>query len=313
VPPPRRVADTARAYADETQALTDAAVRTTELLAADRIARDPARWRDAVADQAPNLLVLQQAAVQAADPYLTAVLEAQNADPAADGAVDPAGFVDMTDGGGSWMRNLIYAPPSAWRDAIRDGVGTTMAGQRARFVAGSVVLSGMQDAARSAVSTSMFTRRRVKRYVRALRGKSCARCVILAGRLYYVSAFQRHPRCDCYMIPAAEDSPGDWATDPSVYFDGLTDDEQNTVFGGAGAEAIRLGADMAQVVNARDGITTVQGLAVTTTGTTRRGLAGQRLQGAPRLMPDEIFQLADAQGWDRAEVLRQLRRFAYVV
>jgi hypothetical protein len=64
-------------------------------------------------------------------------------------------------------------------------------------------------------------------------------------------------------------------------------------------------------------MTTVTGygreLQATTTGTTARGLAGQRLQGAPRLLPDEIFRLADELGWDRAETLRQLRRFAYIL
>jgi hypothetical protein len=40
---------------------------------------------------------------------------------------------------------------------------------------------------------------------------------------------------------------------PSEYFDSLTPSEQNRVFTNAGAEAIRLGADLISVVNARRG------------------------------------------------------------
>jgi hypothetical protein len=91
------------------------------------------------------------------------------------------------------------------------------------------------------------------------------------------------------------------------------------LFTKAGAEAIRHGADMAQVVNARQGITTAtafgQQVRATTVGTTSRGLAGQRLAGTglPRLLPDEIFLQAERLGWDRAKVLNELKRFAYIV
>lgn len=133
------------------------------------------------------------------------------------------------------------------------------------------------------------------------------------------------------MIPSAEDSPGDWTTDPAVYFRSLSHAEQDSLFTKSGAEAIRQGADLSQVVNAHDGITTVTSFGrqveATTTGTTTRGLAGQRLAAergtvrdasnrravAPRLMPDEIFQLAESGGWTRDQLLEQLRRFAYIV
>lgn len=118
-------------------------------------------------------------------------------------------------------------------------------------------------------------------------------------------------------MPAAENVGGDWTTDPRTYFQSLTADEQNALFTKAGAETIRLSdnveATMGQVVNAQAGMTVVNGLATTTTGTTSRGLAGQRLDGALRLMPDEIFQLADVEGWERAELLRQLTRFGYLL
>lgn len=96
-------------------------------------------------------------------------------------------------------------------------------------------------------------------------------------------------------------------TDPRAYFDSLTRAEQDRVFTQAGAEAVRLGADINQIVNARRGAhgLTVPGrltaaeqaalrggrqrghlervdvygrqLYVTTDGVTVRGQAGKRL------------------------------------
>lgn len=312
MPLPLPVAEAGQAYADDQAALAEAAAQIADALGRTRLNGDPVQWRDAVASQAPQLLALQQAAVELADPFLTAALEAQGVDPAADGAINPGAFVDQTDGGGSWMRNLVYAPPSAYQDAITAGAGDTLARARALFVAHSVVVSAMQDIPRAAVTTGMLARRRVKGYVRVLRGRSCARCAILAGRRYFVSAFRRHPNCDCYHVPVAEDSNG-WTTNPRAYFRSLSAAEQDEIFGEAGAEAIRRGADMNQVVNAEKGVATVGGLHVTTEGTTSRGIAGQRLQGEARLMPDEIFLLAEREGWTREQTLAALYRYAYLV
>lgn len=194
MPPPPPVAEAGLSYADTLALLVKAAAGISDVLARRRLNADAVQWRDAVAETAPQLLALQRAAVEETEPFLNAVLEAQGADTTADGAVNVDAFVDQTDGGGSWMRNLVYAPPSAYRAAVAAGAGDTLARSRGRFVANSVVLSAMQDIPRAAVMTGMLGRRSVKGYVRALRGKSCARCAILAGRRYRVSAFRRHPR-----------------------------------------------------------------------------------------------------------------------
>lgn len=341
MPPPPPVADLAGRDGARQAALADLAVAALDL---HRAGADPVQWRDAVADAAPTLLAVQETAVSDADPYLDEVIAAQGADPAAEAAVNPGAFVDQTDGGGSWVRNLVYAPPSAYRDAVSAGAGDTAARARAGYVARAIVTDGVLDAGRAARLVAMATRPSVRGYVRALRGTSCARCAVLAGRRYRVSSFRRHPRCDCYMIPAAEDAPDDWATDVAAYFRSLTRVDQDRIFTAAGAEAIRLGgvkaAAINQVVNAADGVTVVGGRAATTSGTSVRGLYGGyevqpdgslrertraeterrpsgdrtlRVATTPRLMPDEIFQLAETEGWDRAELLRQLRRFAYIV
>ena len=80
--------------------------------------------------------------------------------------------------------------------------------------------------------------------------------------------------------------------------------EQDRVFGKAGAQAIRDGADIARVVNARRGMYTAGGLRLTREATTRRGI------GRPvRLMPEEIYRQANG---NRGEALRLLRLHGYI-
>jgi hypothetical protein len=118
-------------------------------------------------------------------------------------------------------------------------------------------------------------------------------------------------------------------TDPKAYFDSLSREGQDEVFGAGDAEAIRLGADMNQVVNARRGMQTAslfgRDVRVTTEGTTTRGLAGQRLGARQttsknaddryrratrvRLMPEQI--LRDAR--DRGDAIRLLKQHGYLI
>jgi hypothetical protein len=287
--------------------------------------RSPEAWRDSVQSIGDRLLTLQVLIAALADAYLNDVLDVQGEDPSAEALVDPAAFADLADGGGSWLQTLVYAPNSIrapgadWRTQFD-------------FIAKSIVKGGLNDTGRSSVQTGMQARPATRWYVRMLVGKSCARCAILAGRKYRSTVpFRRHKRCDCKHIPAAE-AVDDWTVDANQYFDSLSADEQVKAFGKAAAEAIRLGADPAQVVNAESGVYVAraygQEVLATSTGTTVRGTAGKlladegtekrpgsryRYATTPRLMPDEIFLRAEQLGWDREEVLRQLRRFAYVL
>lgn len=258
-----------------------------------------------------RLLTLQVQSATYADAYLNDILHAQGAVDTAQGRVNPESWADLTDGGGSWLQGLVFAPNSVRLPGVDWWT-------RFQFVSASIVKTGLGDTARGAVQAGMHARPSVKGYVRMLRGTSCARCAILAGRHYKSAvAFQRHKRCDCVNIPVAE-SGVDWSTDPHTYFHSLDAADQDRLFTKAGALAIRHGADIAQVVNAREGITTATAFGrqvqATTVGTTSRGLAGQRLgPGVPRLLPDEIFLQAERLGWDRAKVLDELKRFAYIV
>jgi hypothetical protein len=104
-------------------------------------------------------------------------------------------------------------------------------------------------------------------------------------------------------VPAREDTADDLRTDPKRYFDSLSAAEQSRQFTVAGAEAIRSGADVAQVVNARSGMYSAAGQSLT------RSAAGIRGQGGIRLMPEQILREANG---DRDEALRLLKRFGYL-
>lgn len=301
--------------------------------------QSPEAWRDAVQSIGERLLLLQVTSASYADAYLNDVLAAQGADPAAEGRVNPQAWADLAEGSGSWLQSLVYAPNSVRGTGLQ-------AWSRFQFVAGTMVKTALGDTARSSTQAAMQARPSVNWYVRMIRGKTCARCAVLAGRKYRSNiAFRRHKRCDCIHIPAAQNR-NDWTTNPEKFFRSLSTEEQDKVFGKGNAQAIRDSGvkqrAINQVVNAQQGIQTVtaygRDIQVTTVGTTKRATFGgyevlpdgtlrkrsdaelQKLPGnryrtakTPRLLPDEIYRLSEEFGWDRAETLRQLRRFAYIV
>jgi hypothetical protein len=158
----------------------------------------------------------------------------------------------------------------------------------------------VSDAGRTADQTAMVANGS-HGYVRMVVGKTCSRCVVLAGRWYrWDAGFDRHPHCDCVGVPAAEDRSGDLTTDPDAYFRSLTRSEQDATFGRAGAQAIRDGADMGQVVNARSGMYSASGQQLTR--------SGKRGQGT-RLMPEEIYKESFG---DRQRAMELLREHRYI-
>jgi hypothetical protein len=189
-----------------------------------------------------------------------------------------------------------------------------------------VTRSLIADAGRIADMAGMIARPRVVSYVRVVELPACNRCIILAGAEYSLSeGFLRHPRCDCTMAPKR---PGDgWVPDlPRDLYGQMSPEQQRKAFGQAAAKAIADGADIAQVVNARRGMTTAtryrRTVQATTEGVTRRGLYGSRrtkfekvpgnrysTATAPRLMPEEIYRQAE----DREHAIRLLRRYGYLI
>lgn len=259
----------------------------------------------------------QRAAASSADMYLTDVLTAQDLSSPPAGLVNVDALTGVASDGRNLM-SLLAIPAIVAKTAIGSGHSLDEAMATGGALAQLLAHTQVADAGRVADGVALAARTRAGGYTRMVVGATCSRCIILAGRWYRWNAgFNRHPKCDCVGIPCSEDSADDFRTDPRKTFDSMSGAEQDKVFGKAGAESIRLGADMSQVVNARRGVQTAQvfgrQVLVTTEGTTSRGLAGRRLAasgvpGGARLMPETI--LADATS--REDAIRILRRFGYI-
>lgn len=251
----------------------------------------------------PRLLVLvigaQQAVAGRAQPYTSAVLAEQGLDGGPAATVRASALAGVaSDGRG--LDGLLYRPVVAALTAIGAGAGVdrSLAGGAATL--DMLVRTQVADAGRTADQVALTAHPRATGYVRMVVGKTCARCLILAGKWYgYNAGFRRHPRCDCIHIPGREDTAGDLRTDPGKAFSAMGRAEQDRVFGKAGAEAIRLGSDLISVVNARRGMYTAGGRQYTRAAATRR---------RRRLMPEQIFREAK----DRDDAVRLLRLHGFL-
>jgi hypothetical protein len=146
-----------------------------------------------------DLLVManasQLAAARAADEYLTEVLGVQGIDPAAEGRVSAAALAGVASDGRP-LDTLLYQPVVGTLSAIGAGadVDEALAGGYAAL--DTIVRTQIADAGRAADQVAMAARRRCGGYVRMVVGRTCGRCVVLAGRWYaYNAGFDRHPRC----------------------------------------------------------------------------------------------------------------------
>ncbi|MGN0100751.1 MAG: hypothetical protein ACI39C_07410 [Dietzia sp.] len=286
---------------------------------------------DAIAPTLVAAVVAAQGrAVADADVYTAAVLDELGT------PVDPEVEVnaDLLTGvasDGRELDSLIYGAVIHAKGAIARGQAPPAAWEAGRSALLLRVQTQVADASRQAVGLSVAARPRVGS-VRMLNPPSCSRCAVLAGRWYrYNAGFRRHPGCDCRAIPSTEATAGDLTVDPRAYFDSLTEAEQSKIFTRSGAEAIRSGADVAQIVNARRGMYTAsaygRSVLATREGVTRRGLAYQSMSQAayvrkaaelrsgryrslraPRVMPETLQQIAES----RDDYLRLLKLYGYI-
>lgn len=269
---------------------------------------DPDNFRPSWAGGVGQLIltIVQQAQAQAADEAdrtVTAMLLAQGIDPTRAARIDPYAFSGASDG-----RDLATLLELSNAYALRQISGgqtvdqsLALAGRWLEMVVGTQI----SDASRIGTSVSTTTRTHVDGWYRLLNPPSCSRCAVLAGRWYrWDAGFERHPRCDCGQVAADDGSldnrPELWT--PEAYFESLSPTAQSRVFTKDGAQAIRDGADIGQVVNARDGMYTAAGHVLTHSGIKHR-------HGGVRLMPEQIYR--EAHG-SRTEAIRLLTRFGYL-
>ncbi|MDQ0829530.1 hypothetical protein QF032_001374 [Streptomyces achromogenes] len=265
----------------------------------------------------------QMSAAQASEPWLEQLLGNDPGQPQSD-RLNPASLVGF-DGTGRPLGGVLMAPLWSALRLVTAGAPIVQAMARGQLLLDAVVRTAIADTGRAADSVAMISRPAVTSYIRVVEAGACSRCLILAGKEYGVStAFARHPRCHCGMEPVTREHRPT-PQNPKTVVDDMSAEQRRATFGEAGAKAIAEGADPAQVVNARRGMTSATAygrtLQTTSEGVTRRGLAGKRLGDfqkvpgqrlsiaqRPRLMPEEIFRIAD----DRAHAVRLLRLHGYL-
>ncbi|MFJ2579977.1 hypothetical protein [Kitasatospora aureofaciens] len=275
-------------------------------------------------------------------PYVDAMVAADGltADYLPGAARVPAKAFTLSAADGRPLDSLLYLPVIRTKTLLQGGLTLQQSMLKGLLDLQRMVASEVADAGSSAAGVAMVGNRQITGYIRRVRPGACARCAILAGRWYrYDAGFQRHKRCQCYGEPATSARRGR-PTSARDFFDGLTAAEQDRRFTKAGAQAIRDGADVAQVVNARKGITVLdsydRSVVATLQGTGRSGIYYRRERDAaeaatgiryargapdleaglprfkltaPRLMPEEIYRLAS----DRDEQIGLLRRYGYLI
>ncbi|MEV7358197.1 hypothetical protein [Kitasatospora sp. NPDC091276] len=288
----------------------------------------------------PRLLAVvsagQTAAAAAAQAYTDRATTLQGAQPEPAGTIAASAFSRHASDGRD-LASLLYLPVIDTKEAITSGASTTEAlgvGERKLRM---LVDTEVADAGRAADSVGITANRALTGYIRTVSGGACGRCALLAGTRYaYNAGFQRHPHCHCTHVPIAGRGRHAAATlDPRAYFNSLTRAQQDKAFTVHGAQAIREGADIGQVVTARRGVSTVGSwtqdgvthrgrlahtgttrVSTTSFGTSRRSLAGRRLREAGargpqvrRLTPEAIYRLAST----RDEAIQLLFRHGYIV
>lgn len=295
------VLEVARAHARDRAALAER-IRREFALAWSAV--DPARisesWSARIATLLELLTGAQRLAASTADGYLADVLDEQGINPAADGFLEASALAGVASDGRP-LASLLAQPGITAKVAIAQGATIDRAMAAGGALAELIGHTQVADAGRVADQVALTARPRATGYVRMVVGRTCSRCLILAGRWYaYNTGFRRHPKCDCIHIPGRENTAGDLRTDPDAAFAAMGRAEQDRVFGAAGAEAIRDGADIAAVVNARRGMyTAADGRKYTREAAVRRRL---------RMMPEQIFREAT----DRDDAIRLMRLHGYI-
>lgn len=329
-------------------------LKVTTLAAArrawDQIGR---RWEDDWLDRLPLVTTVvaaaQLAAARSAGEYGTAVA-AETGLTTAQAAVAAEAFAGVASDGRP-LDSLLYQPLVAAGAAYNALGSPTKALNIGRELLDLIVQTQVADAARTATQTWM-TGNNVEGYVRMLNPPSCDRCIVQAGKWFKWNAgFDRHPGDDCVHIPAREADYGDFRLSPDKYFHSLTKAEQDRIFGEGNAEAIRLGADVGQVVNAKRGMTKASDLLgkgaasagvratgkeqlFTLEGTTRFGMFGRQAGDAgytatrtgrrQGYVANQVVRrtkrarlmpesVIDMADGDRAEAIRLLKLYGYLI
>lgn len=265
-------------------------------------------WAAQVPLLVPVLSGVQVKAAAAGASYGAATLAEQGLYEAPQHFVNPRAFGGFASDGRT-LEGLLYSPVPYVKNLIGGGMAPAQALKAGGKHLTTIARTQVADAGRGAAGVDTATRRNTG-YVRMLNPPSCSRCSILAGRFYRWNAgFNRHPKCDCIHVASTQAAIDGGKSeglihDPYEYFKSLSPEEQDRNYTKAGAQAIRDGSDIFQVVNARRGVK--PGGLVTTEGTSKRGNFGRQ---GPRATPEAIY----AKGLGREATLKELERYGYIL
>lgn len=281
-------------------------------------------WRATIPEAVEVVAEGQERAASDGQDYMDAALMQAGMGPAGV-AVNPVGFSGFT----YPTRN---APPRPLEESLEYPAFTALDGRRRGASSSRSMASGLDslvtiggssvaDAGRAADGAIAAAETAITGYVRQVEANACSRCIILAGRRYRSSeGFSRHPNCLCEHVPiiAGQGSPP--IQDSYELFNDLSEADQDRIFTKDGAQAIRDGADIYQVVNARRGMsTTAGGSLITESGAGHlrgraRGYAQRQMDrhgvSGPRMMPEEIYKRANG---NQRLIREQLERYGYIV
>ncbi|MFJ8472173.1 hypothetical protein [Kitasatospora sp. NPDC094011] len=328
--------------------LADARYREVQAVSRGVVDAVQAVWRDVPPDRILSAMqgeagaaVLravtagQLTVAEGAQVFVGASMAAQGAIVAPLGTVDASALVGVAMDGRP-VASLLFQPAITTARALALGETPEAAALRGMTQMAMMTGTTITDTARTATSVAMTAHPRCVSYVRVVHLPACARCIILAGRQYsHSTGFRRHPRCDCGMDPLSSDAEFAAVKSPTDLFREMSPEDQRRRLGEAGVKALEHGADLGQIVNARRGMSTVTGgtrgdLAVTSEGTTRRGIGAKAMDagftkasgvrfgeatkaaqraGEQRLMPETIFQLARG---NRELEIAQLKKHGYI-
>lgn len=259
-----------------------------------------------------SVIRLQTEAAEAGATYAAMTLAEQGQYTAPLAVVDAAAFAGYASDGRA-LASLLATPGETVKFLRSSGKPALQAFATGRGLMDRIMRTQIADVARQAAGADIVARQGVG-YVRMLNPPSCDRCTVQAGKWFRWNAgFLRHPGCDCVhvaskigSVQAALDEG--LIQDPYEAFRALSPADQDRLYGKANAAAIRDGADISQVVNARRGMTPNGNF--TTEGTTKRGNAAGNLKPRQRRMTPELIY---RQATSRAEALALLEHHGYVL
>jgi hypothetical protein len=142
---------------------------------------------------------------------------------------------------GRSLASLLEESVIVAKSGVRDGLDPSRALVRGGSWLDMAVHTQVADASRDAQRLAVLARPKVQ-FIRVANTPCCQRCAVLSGRLYRFSqGFQRHPRCDCFMLPTTTAKPD--AERPMIGPEDVKDLTRKQ------REAIDAGHDFNKVVN----------------------------------------------------------------